>query len=340
MSFVSLTLILLLQSLSAADQCAEFRAIAKQSYRELQTTYSDSAEALVLRGEARFQTHQYPEALRFYQQAVALKPDLRGVHSALASVYLEIKDSVHATEENNAEKSLGSPDCEREPLVCKFASEHFQEIIESVKSSEGPEALYWRARASRELADSFCNRTGSTPVSVAVHQKNAEDLERNGRFRDAAKEWRAAMNLAPENAQLRHALANALFNEQDFAAVLPELQQLREQDPGSANLNFFVGDALLETEEPQKAIPFLTSALKTNPHLLPAHVALGLTYMRLGKPGLAIPHLSAGLPLDNKGSLYYQLARAYTATHHPKLAQQMMEKYREKAGAAANSPAP
>ena len=320
------------------DGCSSSAALAKQSYRELQSQYPESAYALVLRGEAKYQVKQYPEALRLYSAAAKQNPGLRGVHAALASVYLAINDPAHSETEAQAEQSLGSPDCAREPIVCDFASGRFDDAIQKVKSDAGPEALYWRARASRELADRFCNQLVSPPDSLEVRERRAKELESQSDFRGAAKEWRAALRLAPESSEIRNRLGAALFQSQDFQAVLPELKRLRDVEPKSANMNFFVGESLLEAEQPEQAIPLLLSALKINPHLLPAEVALGLAYVRIGEPAKAIPHLKAGLPIDDKGSLYYQLSRAYTLTKQPKLAQQMMEQYRLRSHPVPNAP--
>jgi tetratricopeptide (TPR) repeat protein len=68
-------------------------------------------------------------------------------------------------------------------------------------------------------------------------------------------------------------------------------------------------------------------ALKTDATLLPAHHALGRAYMLAGKPAAAIPHLQSALPIDQDGSLHYQLSRAYQATGKIDLAKKTLEEY-------------
>ncbi len=51
--------------------------------------------------------------------------------------------------------------------------------------------------------------------------------------------------------------------------------------------------------------------------------------MQIAEPAKAIPHLKAALPVDEDGSLHYQLARAYTATGQPQLGQEIMKQYQE-----------
>jgi predicted Zn-dependent protease len=90
-------------------------------------------------------------------------------------------------------------------------------------------------------------------------------------------------------------------------------------------LNFTKGDILLSSQETAQAIPCLEMALKTDATLLPAHHALGRAYMLAGKPAAAIPHLQAALPIDQDGSLRYQLSRAYQAAGKMDLAKKTLE---------------
>jgi predicted Zn-dependent protease len=90
------------------------------------------------------------------------------------------------------------------------------------------------------------------------------------------------------------------------------------------------GNILLSSEETEKAIPFLKASLKLNPKLLAAHHALGRAYMQVGQASAAIPHLEAALPIDEDGSLRYQLARAYQATGQAEAAKKTLEEYQQR----------
>jgi predicted Zn-dependent protease len=175
----------------------------------------------------------------------------------------------------------------------------------------------------------------STPAEL--HKSRAQELRQHGNYRESVEEWRAALKSSPGNRDLQNELAITLFLSQDYKGTLPELQELLKANTGSANLNFFVGDSLFETEQIEEAVPYLETALRLDPKLVPAHVALGLCYVRLGDGKKAIPHLKLGLKLDKDGSLYYQLARAYSQTGQLELAKMMMDKYQQlqKAGAAS-----
>src|SRR5262249_4905846 len=78
-----------------------------------------------------------------------------------------------------------------------------------------------------------------------------------------------------------------------------------------------------------KSIPYLEKSVRRDPALLPAHASLGLAYSRTGKSAEAAKHLEAALPLDDDGSLHYQLARAWQAAGLTEKARTMMEQYQE-----------
>ena len=102
-----------------------------------------------------------------------------------------------------------------------------------------------------------------------------------------------------------------------------------QADPKSPELNFIAGDSLLRLEQPEKALPYLKAALAADPRLLAADASLGLALSRLGNHAEAVPHLEKALELDDDGSLYYQLARAYQALGNREKAAGAMAKYQE-----------
>jgi tetratricopeptide (TPR) repeat protein len=63
--------------------------------------------------------------------------------------------------------------------------------------------------------------------------------------------------------------------------------------------------------------------------MLPAQASLARTYLALGQSGKAIPYLKAALPIDDDGSLHYQLGRAYQASGQVELARQTLKEYQK-----------
>ena len=91
----------------------------------------------------------------------------------------------------------------------------------------------------------------------------------------------------------------------------------------------------LSLEKPTEAIPYLDKAVKGEPDVLEAQRDLARAYLRVGKVEEAIPHLKAALPIDDDGSLYYQLAQAYRRTGQADSEKEMLKRFRELQSSAA-----
>jgi len=176
---------------------------------------------------------------------------------------------------------------------------------------------------------------GGAPVSQVIQGERSFDLvvRLQEPFRqnlEAIKEWRLALRYAPKDRHLREELLASLYAARDYTAALPLADELLRDEPASAALNMTKGDILLSSQETEKAIPLLKAAIKSDSKLLQAHHALGRAYMLAGKPEAAIPHLVAALPIDEDGSLRYQLSRAYESTGKAELARKMLEEYQQR----------
>jgi predicted Zn-dependent protease len=165
------------------------------------------------------------------------------------------------------------------------------------------------------------------PPSIQSHQFAAEDLEKRGTHAQAAREWRRALALAPDDFRIKAKLVWSLYRARDYEAALPLVAELRKAKPDSAELNFLHGASLLNQGRPREAIPYLESALRQDAGLLPNRAALGLALLQSGQTARAIPHLEAALEADQDGSYYYQLSRAYRAAGMHERARKALEDY-------------
>jgi predicted Zn-dependent protease len=200
-------------------------------------------------------------------------------------------------------------------------------VIRASETSRTPEAEYWRSRAFARLAREAAARLERLPEGPEIHELRAEALRTRRQHLEAIKEWRLALKYAPQDVHLREGLLSSLYQARDYQAALPLADELLRAEPASAELNFTKGDILLSSQQSDKAIPYLNTALKRDPGLAAAHHALGRAYMQVGQPAAAIPHLTAALPLDQDGSLRYQLAKAYEATGQMQLAKTTLADY-------------
>jgi predicted Zn-dependent protease len=303
-----------------------YEALATERFNELTKLAPQSGYVASLVADSRLQRRQYRSAFFFYKEAEKSTPDLPGLHVGLARVYRETGHPDWAAAE---EKLEAGPGCQVQTQACRFLRGDYLGATKVVSKTDA--SLFWAARAYNQLAiDSFAKLT-QMPDSPELHALKAQILHDHGQDVEAAKEWRAAMAIAPDpnDPRLKAELANALFLARDYGAAMPMIQQFLRADPAAADWNFMMGESLWRTQQAEKALPYLERALKTNPNMLPAHAALGLALVSLGRNSEAIPHLESAASLDDDGSLHYSLARAYQAAGDKDRARASMEQYTE-----------
>jgi tetratricopeptide (TPR) repeat protein len=307
-----------------------YQAMATNAFDRLQKRDQQSPYVAALIADTRVQRHQYKSAFFFYNQALKELPGIHGIHAALAEVYRKTGHPDWAATEAAKEQSLPSADCTAHAAECQFAAGHDVQAAALPRTGAAtPEALYWRAKAANELSLQSLVRLGQLPESVELHQVRAEIARDQNQHLEAAKEWRAALQLAPGNPRLQHELAVSYFLAADYRAALAEADKALQRDPRSPEMNFTAGDSWLRLEEPEKAVPFLRAAIAADPGMRAADASLGLSLSRIGKFAEAVPHLEKALELDDDGSLHYQLARAWQASGNQVKAQAAMTRYQE-----------
>jgi tetratricopeptide (TPR) repeat protein len=304
-----------------------YEGLGQKSFDDLAAVASNSAYWLYLVAESRSANDQSYSAFYFYKQALAAMPSLRGVHSAIAGIYKQTDHADWAAVEEQKEKQLPPPDCASEKLECDFEAGNFLGV--AGQPGKDPKTLYWRTRAYNQLALSAYERLGRLPPSPETYELRARLESKRRQYAQAAKDWRQALQLVPGNPAFRRGLAMALAQSGDLQEAEKLFRDLLEQYPASASLDYLLGDVLRNSQKPQEAIAYLQKAVAADPKLLTAQSALGLAYLQAGQAANAIPHLRAALPIDEDGTLHYQLGRAYQAHGDRELAREMLKTYQE-----------
>lgn len=327
-----------------------FEGLARQSFDGLEKVAPESAYWLVLVAETRLRAERYSPAFFLYRQALAKMPSLHGIHTAIAEIYRKSRHGDWATIEEEKEHQLPPLSCtghqgardegassatpsrgdrgdSTRDLECDFQAGRYREIL--AVNSQTAEQYYWRTRASNELARQAFSRLAELPPSGEVHELLAKIHFSQKSYADAAKNWEEALKLSPGNSYYQQGLAVSLAAAGNYEAARPLLEQETKRAPESAELNYWLGFTLLGLEKPQEAVPYLERAVRREPTVLPPQRDLARAYLRIGQLEKAIPHLRAALPLDEDGTLYYQLAQAYRKAGRKELEKQMLVKFRE-----------
>lgn len=306
-----------------------YDGLAQQSFDDLEKAGLGSAYWLDLVGESRLGTKQDYAAFYFYRQALAKMPSMPGVHSAIAEVYRDTGHPDWAAVEEEKERQLPPLDCAVQKLACAFRSGDFHTIVEATEQAKTLEEYYWRTRACNKLALGAYVRLGQLPPTVETHELRAEIEFKRRQYAESAKEWAEALKLAPGDPGIERQLAISLYQSGDLEGARALFEGLLKRQPDSADLNYFLGDTVLHAQKPQEAIVYLEKAVEADPQLLPAQRSLGLAYLQIGQAEKAIPRLKEALPIDDDGSVHYQLGRAYQAHGERDLAAAMFKQYQE-----------
>ncbi len=306
-----------------------YRTLSSRAITKLKEIAPQSGYWLTLLADSFLAQKRYGSALHFFRLALAATPNLRGAHRELAALYRATSHPEWAAQEEAKERALPPPDCAKDKLECDYVAGRFRQIASAEPLPESPAGLYWYARACKILADKAYTRLFELPDSALRHELIARAHENQFRHREAAVEWRKALQMSPGNRSLEYGLAVSLYRIRDFDTALPILKKLLQGEPNSADLNYLVGNSYLQLKQPGEAVQYLENSVKAKPGFAAAEGALGQAYLETNRPEKAIPHIKAGLETDSNGKAHFRLARAYRMTGQTELAKKAVLEYQK-----------
>ncbi|HUG44878.1 MAG TPA: tetratricopeptide repeat protein [Acidobacteriota bacterium] len=303
--------------------------LAESTFERLEQRAPDSAYWLALIGDSQLSRGEFRSAFFFYRKALEKHPKMRGIHVALSRIYRETGNEEWARQAEEKESSLGLPDCEKEAVVCAFLQGDFLRTLELAGKIDGPEGDYWSVQAYNQLASEAFAQLGGLPSSFELHSIAAEIHQNQGRFLEAARDWRQALERRPEDRSAKTGLAFALFFSRNYDEAEPLVDELLADSPDDPQLNYLAGAMRLNREEPEASLEYLNKAVRLDPEDLSARSSLGRALLALGRQEEAVPHLEKALSTDQDGSLHYQLAQAHRAVGNQEKARETLQKYQE-----------
>jgi len=152
----------------------------------------------------------------------------------------------------------------------------------------------------------------STILDLAA---KAESFEAQGRFEDAAAEYRRILKLDPRSVPALNALGALSVKQGDFKEGISYYQRALKVNPREFGTNLNLGIALLKMQEYKSAAPALERAAEINPSSFQAQELLGVALIAQDQYARTILPLEKALALEPRdpGSNYL-LIRAYIAT--------------------------
>jgi tetratricopeptide (TPR) repeat protein len=168
-------------------------------------------------------------------------------------------------------------------------------------------------RASQELVR-------VAPSSYQAHQLNAEAFEMQGRWNEAAAEYRRILQDHPRLAGIHFRLGRLLLSKPDPSPseaeeAKREFQEELKLDPKNAGAEYVLGELARQAGQWPEAIEHFSKATKLDTGFSEAFLGLGTSLLSAKQFAEAIPPLETAVKLQPANpTAHYQLSIAYGRT--------------------------
>ena len=208
-----------------------------------------------------------------------------------------------------------------------------------------PEALYISTHYYSELANRSAQRlAAAAPSSYQAHELEAESFESQGRWDDAAAEYRKILAQNPNVPGIHFRLGRVALSKPESSAnadeATKEFEAELKLDPTNAASEFSLGEMARRAGRFSEAAPHFSKASELDPSFAEAFLALGMTLSATQQFAQAVAPLERYVrivPADPAG--HYQLAVAYARTGRKQDGDREMSIQRQLAGKNPNAPA-
>ena len=181
-----------------------------------------------------------------------------------------------------------------------------------------PDVLYAATHAYSDLSlKTAQDLAHEAPFSFQVHQLNAEALELQGKWDEAAVEYRRILEISPMQQGIHARLGRALLSKPhpspaDVEQAKKNFQEELEIDPGNAVAEFVLGQLAADANDAATAVRHFTRAAKLDTGFAEAYLGLGTALNSTKQFTEAISPLETYEKMaPDSPTGHYQLAVAY-----------------------------
>lgn len=200
---------------------------------------------------------------------------------------------------------------------------------------DDPDVLYLSSHLYSDLSTRASQRLLVTaPGSYQAHQLNAEVLEIQGRYAEAAAAYRKVLSLNPRlqgiHFRLGRLLLAGLRDSTRLEAARREFEEELKINPSSAAAEYELGEMARRAGQWDEAIERFMRATNLDPGFVDPLIGLGKGLVSAGRTEEAVAPLEAAVKLDPRnGVAHYQLAFAYRRLGREREAEKELAAYRE-----------
>ena len=301
-------------------------AIERGDYNTAQSALAADPKLFWLKGILEFHRGQYTAAQATLQQVLAKE------ENAYARAFLAL-----------ARAATGNCEAARADLAAQFASEMQSDVRRlaglalvqchmtrnqtadafsilnrlAVLYPADADVLYLTARFHMKAwNETVFQMFQKTPASYRVNQLSAEIFETQGKYAEAASEYRKAIEKNPAALNLHFRLGRVLLLESHAPEVLAAARRQFEAElslnPNDPAAEYQIGQILTVQQQPSEAAAHFERALAINPQFVEALIALGKLRLDEKIHGEAIQLLERAVRLvPASEAAHYNLMLAY-----------------------------
>lgn len=180
-----------------------------------------------------------------------------------------------------------------------------------------PDVLYVTTHAYSDLSTrAALQLAGSASSSVQAHELNAEALESQAKWDEAAAEYNQILKQQPDLPGIHYRLGRIILSKPQTPTTVEdartEFQAELKIDPNNAGAEYILGEISRQAEQWEDAIVHFSRASKLDANFADAFLGLGFSLNSVGRYADAIPPLETGVKLQPENPTgHYQLAIAY-----------------------------
>ena len=193
---------------------------------------------------------------------------------------------------------------------------HFIEFLDHEFPGD-PAVLYLTTHIFSDLSIRASQKLIYTaPASPQVHQLNAEALETQGKWKEAAEEYRVVLQKDPNMPGIHYRIGRLILSQPRTPATFDDARKEFEAelkiDPSNAGAEYVLGELARQEQKWPEAIDHFSRATKLDARFADAFMGLGRSLTSAGKAGEAIAPLEIAEKLQPANpETHFYLATAY-----------------------------
>lgn len=180
-----------------------------------------------------------------------------------------------------------------------------------------PDVLYVTTHAFSDLSANAAMQLARTaPQSYQAHELNAETLEMQGKWDEAAAEYEQILKTQPDLPGIHYRLGRIILSKPAKPTTpddaREELQAELKIDPNNAGAEYVLGELARQAQRWDEAIVHFSRAAKLDANFSDAFLGLGYSLNAIDRYAEAIPPLEIAVKLQPANPTgHYQLTVAY-----------------------------